>query len=94
MIAFISATLIIASEARKEGGVQHCMDKMRGFIQDSCTVLSSVYKMRRKSRQVHVMDNEILPHDDPPLVQFLENGSKCDLFILYFLLCHRIWVGA
>lgn len=82
-MVFVSATLIATSDARKDGGAEHCMDKMRGLIPEACKILNSVYKIRRESRQVHVMDNEILQDDDGLEFEFFENESEYDLFFVF-----------
>lgn len=78
IIAIVAATLTVITEAKKDG-VQHCNDKMRELILDSCRSLNSVYKIRRESRQVHAIEsNDILESEDDFSVQFLANESKWD----------------
>lgn len=77
----IVAILTMASEARKDGGIEHCMDKMRDLIPEACKVLNSVLKIRRESRQVHALDNEVLQDDEDPSVEFLDNESECVFYL-------------
>lgn len=74
----VSFLLIHHIDARKDG-IQHCNDKMRELIMDSCKNLNAAYKLRRNSRQVHSAivkrENEDELESDFS-VEFLENESK------------------
>lgn len=92
IIAIIATTLIIASEAKRQG-IQHCNDRMRALIVDSCRTLNALMKSRRESREVH--PNEIVEDDttlDANIVQFLDNESeyaKQNRFLFAVLRCSQ-----
>lgn len=85
VIVFTLITIMMMGQmnAHKDG-VQHCNDKVRELILDSCKNLNAAYKLRRESRQTHSVivkrENEIENNND--LVEFLENESEYFIMIL------------
>lgn len=49
----IAILLIINETDGRKDGVQHCNDKMRELIFDSCKILNAAHKHLRNSRQTH-----------------------------------------
>lgn len=88
LTTIVTFLLLAASCDSTKDGVQHCNDKIRGIIENSCKLMTAAYRQGPETDDNNSLIVKRENNNQTEFrIEFLENESEYKLFVQLFFLC-------